>query len=96
MIITLNHNIYLCTFGVSESKVPDAESLVPHEQLTEEDVQKAQMAQRRLSAYKALIFWTNPDIKLAERKLLPSCVYGLGPAMFPPTHLQQMNKFLLT
>ena len=43
------------------------------------------MAQRRLSAYRALIFWTYPDIKRAERKPLPSCVYGLVRAMFPPT-----------
>ena len=32
--------MYHCTFGVSEPKVPDAESLVSNEQLTEEDVQK--------------------------------------------------------
>ena len=68
----------LCTFGVSEPKVPVAESLIPNEQLTEEDVQKAQ---RRLSAYRALIFWTYP----AERKPLPSCVYGLVRAMCSPT-----------
>ena len=75
-----DHKIYLCTFGVSEPKVPVAESLVPNEQLTEEDVQKAQMAQRMLSAYRALIFWTYP----AERKPLPSCVYGLVRAMCSP------------
>ena len=85
MIITLNHKIYLCTFGVSEPKVPDPESLVPNEQLTEEDVQKAQMAQRRLSAYRALIFWTYPDIKRADHRPLPSCVHGLVRDMFPPT-----------
>ena len=43
------------------------------------------MAQRRLSAYKALIFWTYPDIKRGERKPLPSCVYGLVRAMCSPT-----------
>ena len=43
------------------------------------------MAQRRLSAYRALIFWTYPDIKRAERKPLPSCVYSLARAMFLPT-----------
>ena len=43
------------------------------------------MAQRRLSAYRALLFWTYPDIKRAERKPLPSCVYGLVRAMCSPT-----------
>ena len=32
--------MYHCTFGVSEPKVPDVESFVSNEQLTEEDVQK--------------------------------------------------------
>ena len=43
------------------------------------------MAQRRPSAYRAVIFWTYPDIKRAERKPLPSCLYGLVRAMCSPT-----------
>ena len=43
------------------------------------------MAQRRLSAYRSLVFWSYPDIHRGCRRALPSCVYALVRALFPPT-----------
>ena len=68
--------IFISTICVSESKIWDAESLIPNKELNVKNVHKAQKAQRRVSAYRALIFWTYQDIKRAEHKLLPSCVSG--------------------
>ena len=50
-----------------------------------EDIHKLLMSQRRLSAYRSLVFWTYPDIRRGSRRALPSCIYGLVRAMYPPT-----------
>jgi hypothetical protein len=64
---------------------PDAEKLKPGSRYTAADIHRLLMKQRRLSAYRSLVFWTYPDIKKRQRYPLPSCVYGMVRAMFPPT-----------
>ena len=64
-------------------RYPDAEQIVPIAQLSQDEINKRINAQRRLSAYRALIFWTFPDIRRRDRRPLPSCVYGMVRAMYP-------------
>jgi hypothetical protein len=52
--------------------------------LTEEKVRKTEMAQKRPSAYRSLVFWTWPDIG-KHRRALPCCVYAMISATFMPT-----------
>ena len=69
-----------------EPKHPDAESLVVGEGCTHEEKEKAVCAQRRLSAYRSLVFWTWNDIG-KHRRPLPSCVYAMVRAVFCPAYV---------
>ena len=46
---------------------------------------EVQRKKQRLCAYRNLIFWFYPTIRRKQRKPLPSCLYSLVRAMFPPT-----------
>lgn len=70
-------------FFNSVPRYQDAEQLHPSAALTEEEIRKRVNAQKRLCAYRALIFWTYPDIRRRERRPLPSCIYAMVRAMFP-------------
>lgn len=39
----------------------------------------------RIAAYRSLVFWAFPYIRKKQRKPLPSCIYMLVRAMYPPT-----------
>ena len=65
----------------SEPKFPDADELVPGHPYSEEEIKVRVDAQRRLCAYRALVFWTWPDIG-KHRRPLPSCIYALVRAKF--------------
>lgn len=54
---------------------PDAETLQPGEQYTQDEIHKLIMAQKRLCAYRSLVFWAYPELRRGERRPLPSCVY---------------------
>ena len=70
---------------VAEAKRPNAELLEPSRHLSKEKIKQMLNAQRRLTAYRALVFWTYPDIRRGERRALPSCVYSMVRAAYPPT-----------
>ena len=74
--------IFKKTF-LSVPRYPDAKALQPSVVLTPEEISRRVNAQRRLCAYRSLIFWTYPNIRKRERKPLPSCIYALVRAMFP-------------
>ena len=84
--------IFISTICVSDSKIWDAESLIPNKELNVKNVHKAQKAQRRVSAYRALIFWTYQDIKRAEHKLLPPACLAKDE---PGFNLWQVKRSLL-
>lgn len=62
---------------------PDAEALVVGEGLTEEMINQRKNEQKRLCAYRSLVFWAFPHIRRGERRPLPSCIYAMVRAMFP-------------
>ena len=61
---------------------PDAETLRVEDGYTEEELHKLRMAQKRMSAYRSIIFWSYPHIRRGERQPLPSCIYLYVRAMF--------------
>jgi hypothetical protein len=61
---------------------PDAESLAG-DQYTAEEINKLINDQRRLCAYRSLVFWAYPNLRRQERRPLPSCLYLLVRATFP-------------
>lgn len=63
---------------------------MPNERWTEEEIAALKRKQQRLAAYRSMIFWTYPDIKKKERRPLPSCLYMLIRAMFPPTDDEEL------
>ena len=76
---------YIINVCFAEPKYPDAETLEPSDTYSEQDIHKMLMAQRRFSAYRSLVFWCYPDIHRGVRRALPSCVYALVRALYPPT-----------
>ena len=42
-------------------------------------------AQKRLCAYRNLVFWLMPQIRRGERRPLPACLVSKIRALFPPT-----------
>lgn len=61
----------------------DAETLQPSIHLSEDDIKHRINAQRRMCAYRSVIFWTYPDIRRRQRKPIPSCVYLMIRSMYP-------------
>ncbi|XP_067941085.1 uncharacterized protein [Watersipora subatra] len=67
-------------------KYPDAESLVPSERLKDCDIYNMVCRQRRLCAYRSLVFWTYPTgLRRGERRPLPACMYNMVQAAYPGT-----------
>jgi len=48
-------------------------------------IEELKNKQRRLAAYRSLIFWAYPTIRRKERKSLPSCVYMMVRASYMPS-----------
>ena len=69
--------------SVLAPQYPDAEEMLAGPNITQQEIDKRINAQRRLAAYRSVIFWTYPDIKRRQRKPLPSCVYGMIRATYP-------------
>lgn len=70
---------------ISAPRYPDAYTLQPNERLSESDIEDLKKKQNRLAAYRALIFWTYPEIRKKERRPLPSCVYKMVRMKFSPS-----------
>ncbi|XP_067948807.1 uncharacterized protein [Watersipora subatra] len=72
-----------CTYHVPQR--PDAELLQVGPNLTQEQITRLINEQKRLCAYRSLIFWAYPSLKRGERKPLPACIYAYVRALFPST-----------
>lgn len=73
-------------YGFSIFAVPryaDAEGLISSQDLSDEDIKHKINAQRRMCAYRSVIFWTYPEIRRRQRKPIPSCVYLMIRSMYP-------------
>lgn len=67
-------------------RYPDAETMkagAGYRDHTQADTNQRIDAQRRLAAYRSVIFWTFPEMRRKERKPLLSCVYSMIRAMYP-------------
>ena len=70
-------------------KFPDAKELVPGPTLTAAQIYSKVCSQRRMCAYRALVFWCFREIRKGERRPLPSCIYALVRASYPGTENEE-------
>lgn len=68
---------------------PDAELLQPNDQLDETEISRLKNRQKRLCAYRSLVFWAYPHIRKRERRPLPACLYDYIRTLFPPTENEE-------
>ena len=78
------------TFYFAVTCYPDAYGLQPNADLSQAEINTRINAQRRLSAYRSLVFWTYPDIRTKDRRPLPSCTYAMVRAVYPSTEDEEI------
>ena len=69
-------------FFIIPERYPDAETLVPSNVWSEDQINRLKRRQQRLAAYRSIIFWTFPEIRKKERRPLPSCIYMMVRACY--------------
>ena len=72
----------IARYVIAEPVYEDAETLIVGERYSAQEIEKRKNDQKRLSAYRSLVFWAYPELRRGDRRPLPACTYLFVRAMF--------------
>ena len=65
----------IARYVIAEPVYEDAETLIVGERYSAQEIEKRKNDQKRLSAYRSLVFWAYPELRRGDRRPLPACTY---------------------